>query len=208
MMNEIARHIRIAVRGLLRTPAFTVSAVLILGVGIGTAAAMFTVFRAVLVERLPVSDPDRLVVLSTYKDPTVEFGLGKEDLAPMAKQVKTLSGLAGYVHWGSTPGPMIDGDRSIVMNRTLVTGNFFDVLGVRPYLGRLLRAEDELPNGPQSMVISFAMWRQHFGGDPSGDTSSRRINGRHGRSSASRRPDSTRHNTPDSGCRWEPATHR
>ena len=166
-MNEIARRVRIAARGLLRTPAFTISAVLILGIGIGTASAMFTVFRVVLIERLPVSDPDRLVVFSTYKDPKVEFGLGGEDIRSMAGRVKTLSGLAGYVHWGSTPGPLLDGDRWVVMNRTLVTGNFFDVLGVRPYLGRLLHAEDELPNGPQSMVISFAAWRQQFGGDPS-----------------------------------------
>ena len=74
-MNDFTRDVRIGARGLLRTPTFTVAAIIILGFGIGMAVAMFTVFRAVLFERLPVRDPDRVVVLSTYKDPTVEAGL-------------------------------------------------------------------------------------------------------------------------------------
>ena len=74
-MNDLVEQVRIGLRSLLRTPTFTAAAVLVLGLGIGAAAAMFTVFRAVPVERLPVRDPERVVVLSTYKDPKVEFGL-------------------------------------------------------------------------------------------------------------------------------------
>src|SRR3954468_11829559 len=164
MMNQLGRQLRAALRGLARTPAFTVSALLILGLGIGTASAMFTVFRAVLVERLPVTDPDRLVVLSTYKDPVTEFGLVGEDLPQIARESHTLSGLTGYVHWGSTPGPMLDGTRSIILTRTLVAPNFFEVLGVRPYLGRLLRTDDGLAGTVPSIVISYSAWRQQFGG--------------------------------------------
>src|SRR5215468_5484021 len=102
-MTDFGRQVRIGLRGLFRTPTFTVAAVLVLGFGIGTAAAMFTVFRAVLLERLPVTNPDRVVVLSTYKDPAVEFGLGSGDLKEIAKQTRTMRGIGGYAHWGATP---------------------------------------------------------------------------------------------------------
>src|SRR4051812_2225334 len=122
-MTDFIRQIRIALRGLARTPAFTASAILILGFGIGTAAAMFTVFRAVLVERLPVNDADRLVVFSTYKDPAVEFGLQRKDLREIARSSRTLSAVGGYAHYGAFPAPYVDGERSIVMNRAVVTGD-------------------------------------------------------------------------------------
>ena len=144
-----------------------VAAVLVLGFGIGTAAAMFTVFRAVLVERLPVRDPERVVVLSTYKDPKVEFGLRLGDLKPIAQQTRTMRGVGGYAHWGATPGVLMDGDRSVLLNRVLATGNFFDVLGARPALGRLFRVEDDAPGAAPVLVLSYAAWRGTFGGDPS-----------------------------------------
>ena len=165
-MDDFARDIRIGLRGLRRTPAFTTTAVLILGVGIGAAVAMFTVSRSVLLERLPVRDPDRIVVLSTYKDPAVEFGLVLENLKRLARDSRTLSDVAGYAHWGATLSPLIDGDRSVALNRVIVTGRFFDVLGSRPTLGRLLRAEDDAPGAAKAMVLSYKAWRETFGGDP------------------------------------------
>ncbi len=166
-MNDLVRQVRIGLRSLLRTPTFTVAAVLVLGFGIGTAAAMFTVFRAVLVERLPVRDPERVVVLSTYKDPTVEFGLVMGDLKPIVQQTRTMRDIGGYAHWGATPGVLMDGDRSVLLNRVLATGNFFDILGARPALGRLFRVEDDAPGAALVLVLSYAAWRGAFGGDPS-----------------------------------------
>src|ERR1043166_1629943 len=166
-MNDFARHVRIALRGLSRTPTFTIAAILILGFGIGTSVAMFTVFRAVLLERLPVRDPERVVVVSTYKDPAVEFGLQLRDLKTIRQQSRTLSDVTGYAHWGSSPAPILDGDRSLLIGRAIVDGHFFDVLGARPLLGRLLRPADDDAGAVPVLVLSYSSWRHDFGGDPS-----------------------------------------
>jgi predicted permease len=165
-MHDTVSSVRVAIRRLLRAPAFTVATILILGIGIGMAAAMISVFRSVLVTRLPVQDQGRLVVLWTYRDPAVEFGTVKRDLEVVAKNSQTLARVAGVVHWNATSAPLLDGDRPIVMNRSLVTANFFEVLGARPVLGRLLRAADELPGAERVMVLSYSAWRRDFGGDP------------------------------------------
>ena len=165
-MNDLARDVRIGARGLARTPTFTVAAILILGFGIGTAVAMFTVFRAVLFERLPVRDPERVVVLSTYKDPTVEAGLSLRVLKEINPESRTIRDIAGYAHWGASRVPMMDGDRSLLISRVLASGHFFDVLGARPLLGRFFRAEDDVYGAVPVLVLSYKVWRREFAGDP------------------------------------------
>src|SRR5215218_791279 len=118
-MSDFARDVRTAIRGLRRTPTFTIASILILGFGIGTAVAMFTVFRAVLFERLPIRDPERVVVLSTYKEPTVEAGLGLGVLKEIRPDSRSIREIAGYAHWGATPVPLMEGDRSLLINRVL-----------------------------------------------------------------------------------------
>src|SRR5215216_3513956 len=135
-MNDFARDIRIGARGLRRTPTFTIAAILILGFGIGTAVAMFTVFRAVLLDRLPVRDPEHVVVLTTHKDPAVEFGLQLRDLKEVARPGRTSRDIAGFAHWGAFPVPLLDGDRSLILGRVLASGRFFDVLVARLVLER------------------------------------------------------------------------
>ncbi len=165
-MNGFAHDIRIALRGFRRTPAFAATVLIILGVGIGTAVAMFTVFRAVLIEKLPVREPERLVVLSTYKtDAAVEFGLQIQDLKKISSATTTMQGIAGYAHWGVAPSPMLDGDRALTLNRVMASANFFDVLGAVPLMGRLLRPSDGDPGAAHVMVISYNTWRHAFAGD-------------------------------------------
>ena len=166
-MSRIGPDIRIALRGFRRSPAFTVTAVLILALGIGMAVAMTTVFSAVLVRQLPVNEQDRIVVLWTYRDPAVEFSVGSTALARLRSDSRTMTGIAGVAHWGATAAPMLDGDRSLVMNRVVASDNLFAVLGARPVIGRLLRPDDGLPGAEHVMVLSYTAWRQQFGGDSS-----------------------------------------
>ncbi len=165
-MTDIVRSIRVCLRGLGRTPAFTAAALAILGLGIGTAVAVFTVFRAVLYQRIPVTDPDRVVQISTYRDPAVEFGLVKSDLKVVMRQSRTLRSVGGYAHWGTSQGPLVDGDRTLTLGRVVVSGGFFDVLGARPAAGRLLKPEDDVVGAAPALVISYQNWQQWFGGDP------------------------------------------
>ena len=163
----MTHDLRIALRGFRRSPSFTITAVLILAIGIGMAVAMFTVFDAVVLRPLPVTSPYRVVELFTYKgDPNTDYYVLREDLRKVAASTKTMRDVAGIAHWGAAPAPMVDGDRPLVLNRTLVTGNFFGVLGTRPLLGRLVQPSDEAPGAELVLVLSYGAWRKHFGGDP------------------------------------------
>ena len=158
---------RIALRGFRRAPSFTVTAVLILAIGIGMAVAMFTVFDAVVLRPLPVTNPDRVVELFTYKgDPNTDYYVLRGDLRKVAAEAKTMRDVAGIAHWGAPSAPLVDGDRPLVLNRTLVTGNFFNVLGTRPLLGRFIQPSDEAPGADLVLVLSYGAWRKYFGGDP------------------------------------------
>ena len=166
-MGRLVNQLRLTVRSFGRTPAFAVTAVGILAIGLGMAVAMYTVYDRVLLQRLPVREQERVVVLWTHRgDPALEvsgsFGELEEQLRP---EMRTLAAVAGVAHWGASPTPFRDGDASVTLNRTLVSGNFFAVIGARPALGRLLRAEDEVAGKASSMVLSFRAWRQYFGGD-------------------------------------------
>ena len=167
-MGEVVRSIRVALRGLARTPGFLAVAIVILGLGIGTAVAVFAVFRAVLFQRLPVSDPDRLVVVSTYrKNQDSEFGLVKSDLPAVKRDARTMRTVGGYAHWATSEGPLVDRDRTLTLGRVVVTGSFFDALGAHAAIGRLLRPEDDLKGAAPVLVLSYQNWQRWFGGDSS-----------------------------------------
>ncbi|MFL5614046.1 MAG: ABC transporter permease [Gemmatimonadaceae bacterium] len=161
-------YVRIALRGFRRTPSFTITAILILAVGIGMAVAMFTVYDAVLVRNLPVREQDRIVELYTYRgDPKTDYWLLRKDLRKFAAESRTLRDVGGVVHWGAPGAPILDGDRPLVINRTTVTGNFFDVLGARPLLGRFFKPSDEIPGAEAEIVLSYGAWKRYFAGDSS-----------------------------------------
>ncbi len=167
-MDRVRHDVRIALRGFRRSPSFTVTAVLILAIGIGMAVAMFTVFDAVVVRPLPVTNPDRIVELYTYKgDQNTDYYLLRGDLRQAAATSKALRDIAGIAHWGAVPAPLVDGDRPLVLNRSLVTGNFFGLLGVRPLHGRLVQPSDEAQGAELVLALSYKAWREHFGGDAS-----------------------------------------
>ncbi len=175
-MNRLERDLTFAIRGFRRTPAFAATAVLILALGIGMSVAMFTVYRTVLVRKLPVTDQDRVAVMWTYHDsPDIEFATGPKQLAEVQRKARTIRDVAGVMHGGALTVGMLDGDRSLAINRSLITGNFFDVLGARPVLGRLMHAGDD-DSGPYDaagthaskvMVLSYRAWQEKFGGDSS-----------------------------------------
>lgn len=165
-MTDLLRDARVAVCGFRRAPSFTLTAVLVLALAIGSATAMFTVSRAVLLERLPIVDPAHVVVLRSLNRGSTKVDPAGTVITDMQRDARTVRGVAGVYHWGAVPLPMLDGERQIVMNRTAVTANFFDVLGVRPLLGRLLRPEDGVQGAPHVMVLSYATWQRLYAGDP------------------------------------------
>ncbi|HEY5219732.1 MAG TPA: ABC transporter permease [Gemmatimonadaceae bacterium] len=163
-LDHLMRDTRVAMRGLRRTPTFAITAILILGLGIGMASAMSTVFRSVLLRRLPVRDQDRIVTLFARNDGG-ELDVNRSDLAQFSPESRTIAEFASVAHWGAFAFELADGQRSVVMNQAQVTGNFFSMLGVRPVLGRLFRAGDDVMGAAHVMVISWDAWQREFGGD-------------------------------------------
>ena len=175
-MDRIGHDIRFALRGFTRARSFFATAVIILALGTGLSVAMFTVFRTVVVQRLPVLDQDHVVVMWTYAaDPTTDVATGTKDLSIVQQESRTMSAVAAVAHWPATASPFAYGQTAVELNRGMVTGNFFDVLGVRPAIGRLLHPSDDeppgaAPNDPlvtRSLVLSYRAWREKFAGDSS-----------------------------------------
>jgi predicted permease len=175
-MGRTWQDIRLALRGFRRTPGFVATAVTILALGIGMSVAMFTVFRTVLVRQLPVVDQDRVVVMWTYAaDPATDAVTGTKDISVVRQESRTMSAIAALAHWPASSTPFEYGQSSVELKRGMVTGNFFEVLGVRPVLGRLFNPGDDEPPGAsptdasftRALVLSYGAWREKFGGDSS-----------------------------------------
>ena len=172
-MSSSSHELRLVFRGFRRAPGFFATAVVILGLGVGMSAAMFSLFRTVLVRRLPVVDQDRIVVMWTYaSDPNTEVTVGTKELSVVRQESKTMREIAAIAHWPAVASPFQYGEQSVELNRGMATGNFFDVLGARPALGRLFRpSDDEVPGmsstDSRTLVLSYRAWREKFGGDSS-----------------------------------------
>jgi putative ABC transport system permease protein len=161
-----------ALRSLRRSPLFTATVIVILGLGIGMTTSMFTVFRSVLVQRLPIRDQDRVVELSGYaRGAATEYPISPRQLNRLRAQSRALQSIAAMGHWRTLESSMLDGDRSLSPRESEVTDNFFDVLDARPVLGRLFHAGDS-PNVDWTAakrtfpaVLSYGAWRRIFGAD-------------------------------------------
>lgn len=153
-------------RSLLRTPGFALTAIITLALGIGLATAVFTVADALLLRRLPVRDQDRVVVLwGQPPNQTFNAPLGLDDVREFARRARSLDHVAAVSYYGAVAKPISDGDQISSLSRAAVSGEFFDVLGVRPTLGRVLRGPDDVTGAAPVAVVSHGTWQRRFGGD-------------------------------------------
>ncbi len=171
-MQSFLQDIRYGLRMLAKNPGFSVVAVLTLALGIGANTAIFSLTDQVLLRRLPVANPDQLVVLTSPGpnpgrtwadgDPSASFSY------PQYKDIRdhneVFSGLlARFAASVSVSGQ----GQSELANGELVSGNYFETLGVQPALGRVFNAQDETTPGANPVaVLSYGYWKRHFGGDP------------------------------------------
>ena len=165
-VDELARHLRDAFRSARRNPGFVAVAVLSLALGIGANLAVFGFVHQLLLSPLPVHQPDELrqVVLSTVRRNYYRMSYPKyEKLRDEFPIFRTIFG------WGSIgEADFKAGGREGRVKTTLVTGSFFDGLGVRPALGRLITPDDDKVGGAANVVVlSHQLWQSQFGGDPS-----------------------------------------
>jgi predicted permease len=166
MTDALRRDLRYAVRMLARSPGFTAAAIVSLALGIGANVTIFTWARGVLLDPLPgTAHPARLVKF-LESDPDREFvSLSYPDYRDYRDRA---SKLAGFLVLRPVTASLANDGRNERVFAQLVSGNFFEVLGVRPAAGRLLMPDDDrTPLGHPVVVLSETIWRRRFGGDPS-----------------------------------------
>jgi predicted permease len=162
----LLQDVRYAVRMLVKNPGFACVVVLTLALGIGANAAIFSLTDKVLLQSLPVSNPDELVVISSYA-PADGPDYRSSFSYPMYKDLRDKSdAFSGLIARGSAQMNVSYGDVNERVRGELVSGNFYDVLGVRSWLGRLFTQEDDLtPSAHPVVVLSYGFWERRFGKD-------------------------------------------
>jgi predicted permease len=166
-LDRWRNDLRVAVRALRRTPTFTISTVAILALTIGSATAIFTVYKVVLVDRLPVTAQERIVVMHTLDRKATHLDVPYAYLDVLARDSAIFRGVAGVAHAGAQPFYLTSGSSVLHLAAAAASPNFFDVLGTAPSLGRFFRAEDGSAGAPVVMVLSYGAWQRQFGGDSS-----------------------------------------
>jgi len=183
-MAGIFQDLRYALRQFVRTPGFTAAAVFTLALGIGANAAIFSLVDQVLLRRLPVDDPERLVMLKYTGSDTGHTSSYGGDVQqyfsyPMYRDLRdqnnvfsgtlTMFPTEVGIQWRNTPS---------LANGELVSGNYFSLLGVRPALGRLFVPQDSATaGGSPFVVLSYRFWKQRFNSDPTVISQSILVNG-------------------------------
>ncbi len=165
-MTNLWKDLRYAVRRLRKSPGFAVTAVLTLALGIGAAAAMFSVFDVVMLQPLPYKNVDRIVSVSTTAAANYSQPESWPEYQDMRRLNSTFSVLAGETYQGGGV-TLTQGSQATFLHRVQGTDNFFDLYGVKPLLGRTyLPGEDR--NGRNDVaVLSYSVWQQYFGGNRS-----------------------------------------
>ena len=174
-LDDLRRDVRYAVRTLRRTPGFAGLAVLTLALGIGATTAIFTLINDVLLRSLPVRDPQNLVVFGDTRGSGTAIGrqggsftLFSYDLYRRLRDDRAFESLCAVQSSKSRVSVRPPGAaESESTYARLVSANYFDVLGTRPMLGRLLRASDDEASAPPAAVVSFNYWRERLHRDPS-----------------------------------------
>jgi putative ABC transport system permease protein len=164
--ETLAQDIRFAFRTLRSSPGFTFVAVLTLGLGIGANTAIFSVINGVLLRPLPYGNADRLVLIRQSAPgtgrPNVNVSI-REYFDYREQATADLDALVEYHQMSFDLLRRGDPDR---VATGVVSHNFFDVLGIRPIVGRTFTADDDKPGAEPVLILSYTYWQTKFGGDP------------------------------------------
>ncbi|HEV8197846.1 MAG TPA: ABC transporter permease [Gemmatimonadales bacterium] len=164
-MDTLLQDLRLAFKGLTRAPAFTAVVLTTLALGIGANTAIFSVVNAVLLKPLPYSQADRIEVIWHRIGSGLTYNAeSPPEYFDLKEQSRTLDVVAAIRPQTSTI--LGDGGEPERLPAYVVTPEFFDMLGASPAMGRGFRADDGQEGAEKVIVISNALWRRRFGGDP------------------------------------------
>jgi len=174
-METFLQDVRFAFRLLRRSPAFTLTAVLTLGLSIGANTAVMSAVHGVLIAPLPYPDPDRLVRMFEESPTTPHFPVAPADFRDYRAELQAFDGLAAYVRADLQLGDVTQPEQLRGMQ---VSAGFFGLLGSAVALGREFTLDDELPGNSDVAVLSHGLWLRRFNGNPSIVGTTARFSGR------------------------------
>jgi putative ABC transport system permease protein len=162
-LETAVQDIRYALRTLRRNPGFAATAILSLALGIGANTAIFSLIDALLLRWLPVRDPQQLVEVMTFQNGKRSDSFSYPVVRALADQKQIFSGLCGFSGTIFNTGPRDAVERT---PGAWVSGEYYETLGLRPAIGRLLRRDDDQPGAVPVAVITDEYWQRKFSRDP------------------------------------------
>lgn len=162
-LESFLQDIRYGLRTLLKTPGFALVAILTLGLGIGANTAIFSVVNAVVLNPLPYHDADRLVALFQKYPEFPKGSISYPNFLDWQRMNKSFTAMAAYRNSGYSLYGRAEPER---LHGEMISAGFFDVLGVKPLLGRTFAVEEDQVGANPVVMISERLWRRKFGGDP------------------------------------------
>jgi predicted permease len=158
--------LRLALRQLRKAPGFALTAVLTLALAIGANAIVFSVLHALILRPLNVPHPETLFMLERAYGSNTSVSESYPDYRDLRDRNRSFDSLVLYNIMGGVGLDTGHGNPSVVWPY-MVSGNYFDALGIQPYLGRFIHASEEHgPNSVPEVILSYALWHSHFNGDP------------------------------------------
>ena len=165
---HLLQDLRYSFRSMRRNAGFAIFAILIAGLGVGASATVFSVVNTLLLRPLPFEKPSELVWIANRDLPdlsgqTTQVGY----LLDLRERAQTLSAVAGYFAFYGVGDNLLSGrGEPERLSGVPVSENFFDVLGVKPLLGRAFTAQESAWNGPKVVMLGYALWERRFNRDP------------------------------------------
>ena len=164
-MSSFLQDVRIAVRGYLAKPLFTIVVLSILGLAIGANSAIFSVVNAVLLRPLEYPRPSELVSVAERDRATQRRrSISPPNYFDLKEQAHSFAGVAAY--WSPSINLSGDGGDPEKTQAATCSYDLFSVLGVPPLLGRALTKDDDVPGARPVVVLGHGLWKRRFGGDP------------------------------------------
>ena len=163
-LDMLRQDVRYGLRMLGRAPGFTTAAVITLALGIGANTAIFTVVDAVLLRQLPYAEPDRLVTVGDRAADGMSSNVDFATVTDWRARSQTFESFALMRTWLPT---LVASGEAEQVPAVRVSWNYFDMMGVRPALGRGFTADEDRPDHWRVVLLSDQLWRRRFGADPS-----------------------------------------
>jgi predicted permease len=158
----LLQDLRYGARMLLKSPGFTLIAVITLALGIGSNTAIFSLVNSILLRQLHFRQPERLVRVDSRRPAPGKYPFTLPDFIDYRDQNRSLSGIAAYTPWNTN---LTDQGEPEQLHGLRISANAFELLGVEAVAGRALLPSDDTPGQQHVVVLSYSFWRRRFGSD-------------------------------------------